>query len=422
MKPGLAMKRSTLQLCLILAWLPAVAVAVAGYLAVVAPLTEKALLAEAYGTARRLDESLMVRSVVLDMATGELHMAKLQEPAVLDELLRSIRSQFPDFISLEVIDEKGSIVSMVGELSLSEQGLPLHANTTDLPHSRSNGYRYAWAFRDDPGSDSYYLTRERTEPDGKRWFSRARFARGPIQAAMDSPLGNHSLRVGLVPVQTSGSHRPEDSAARGTVRSFHAKRDGMTSPQITEYQWAVAARAAARLESPGWQVTVESGSQGTMIWYGILLLAGLSLIHVLFAIRVVRNSRHAVRHESFPRGPGTPPMLNRLVLHHDFRAPVSELQPPSEPCQEDLSTSQPLTSGFDPIWPEPLPGEHETAAPRDELPENEPPVGDSDRGAVDLPEFLEVEWAESPYEDASQNRNTGEDEHRFPEASSFHTG
>ena len=90
-----------------------------------APLAEKALLAEAYGIARQLDESLMVRSIVLDMATDKQHMERLQEPAVLDELLRSIRSHFPDFISLEVIDDEGTIVSMVGELSLSEEKIKL---------------------------------------------------------------------------------------------------------------------------------------------------------------------------------------------------------------------------------------------------------------------------------------------------------
>ncbi|MEJ2718627.1 MAG: hypothetical protein P8182_16095, partial [Deltaproteobacteria bacterium] len=233
MKSGLIMKQSTLHLCLILAWLPALVVAVAAYFAVLAPLTEKALLAETYGIARQLDETLMMRSIVLDMATDELKMEKLQESAVLDDLMRSIRSHFPDFISLEVIDDEGTIVSMVGELSLSEEGLPSRANTAELTHSRSGQYRHAWTFRDDPASDSYYLTRERTETGGEKWFARARFARAPIQAAMDSPVRNDSLHVALEPVMVAGSRRLPESVVGGTVRSSREGRDGGVSPQIT---------------------------------------------------------------------------------------------------------------------------------------------------------------------------------------------
>ncbi|GEM_PF-4438761 len=396
------------------------------YALFVAPLQKKVLGHEAHALAQDLDAGVKARSVALDLALHDMAMDRVLEPKVLDNVLKTVRGRFPDILSLDVIADDGTILAMVGELPVSEAGLFRISDTTRFVHAEAAAFTWGWAFSDDSAGNCFHMTRMGSGKDGRKWFTRARFAREWVGETMGRLAADSGLTAGLVPVAVESKGLATD----GTGVGWSGPAGGTPTPGgqvgVSGSWWTGPKTAQARLCTPGWLVKVEKNSAFPA---GILLTVSLVVLGLVVTGLHLRPLVETVRARALsallaaasrsghllpPVAPGTEPSAADSFSAKAVAEPVSQdaagdmqaqavfLSPmlvepelPTAGVERGSAPPADVDSGGSETkavsWFEPEP-EEESAGPLIE----DQDTADHEEGLV--PEYLDVEWTESPHE------------------------
>ena len=251
---------------LLVACVPGLLVGVASHLFSVEPLEKRLLQVEALQTAKQLEAVVKMRAAAIQIAASTRSSSSLVDTKGLDRLLAALRGSFPDFLSMEILDEHGDILAMVGELPLSEATKSVGKSKT--PKVGTMSYRDRDLFRDSPESDSFVLTVKHKGQEGKVWFTRTRFAREPIKLALS--MAREKATAALMPL-------PDGEA------------DGFSTPATS--WWAGPSATTVKLGIPGWAIRVKSRAARSMFPLAAAIAAGLiaAIIGLAFVYRRVSS-------------------------------------------------------------------------------------------------------------------------------------
>jgi hypothetical protein len=204
--------------------------------------------------------------------------------------MSALRQRCADFLSLEVLDEQGQILAMLGDVPLSEAGR--RGTLEDVTDLKSSGSVLGEWFSDDPAGACFYVTTKQTTPAGALWFSRARFSRKQLDLTLASAneLGTAHLRR----MSTKGSTASADSASanQGSLNP------GETSTAPAGNQSGIV---EARLTYPGWAVIVEQSSLSVVGWAKWVMAVGAAVLMAVVALlagpmlRLIRDARSTGR-------------------------------------------------------------------------------------------------------------------------------
>ncbi|MBI5569732.1 MAG: hypothetical protein HY914_07290 [Desulfomonile tiedjei] len=288
---------------------------------------------ETRGLAAKLDAILQTRAAAVGMAAGGLDIEHLGARGGLERLLNHLNELFPDFLSLEVLNEQGQALAMMGDLSLSQAGRKPKLDSA--AEAAAAGQPGTVGFQDDPRHQRFCLTLRHGGSDAVTWYSRTSFSRKPIDLAIaPSDTEKHvTLQSGL--------------PGKGTAM-------GRWSPALAmnvEKGWLGSTfHAEIPLAVPGWKVTVQR--VGKRAGFGLLapIVPFLMLLVAGAALWLVRQ----------PDATGSPWSDTRK---HDV---PSALDP--------LPSAEPVSLGDQPIDPWAVQFEQETAqcGPDPAPPETEP--------------------------------------------------
>jgi hypothetical protein len=313
-------------------------ISLVAHVAVVIPLQKRALGEHVRRQALEADAFLAERSSTVEMAVGNLRQEKTTAATDVDGLVRVLRSVWPDFLSLEVIDSQGELIAMVGDLYLSDAGRPIHL---DKPiHQALMTNRYDSIFRDDPQRGFFSVTVKQTASAGGTWFARARFSREPLEKLL---LSTGAAGTGeLVSVSGKSSSWPTDASE--TYR--------------THQNWlGVPTGAEALLRTPNWMLRVQRGCGGS--WF--LIVSGLAGAAIFLACAAAWLLPWLSRH----------PAWQAAASAVAAEEPVPEAPTPAIPCGAENGEIDPGVEAKPP----------ESAVTSEEV-----------------PEWLEVSWAEPEQE------------------------
>jgi hypothetical protein len=213
--------------------------------------------------AQQVDTLIKVRAASLWAVTSLLNTQNLRTDANVERSLTALREFSPDFLSLEVLDDQGEILAMLGDIPLSEAARRgASEEIKDLATAQDSAQEW---FSDDPEGNSYYITIRHTAQDGRKWFARGRFSRNQLELALGS-----ASRIGI-------------AALRNRAR---------------EVPLAVSSKTTqASLSYPGWSVMLEErpwSARGSRKWeMGAVSLALLATI-VLLLVRYRQTATRAV--------------------------------------------------------------------------------------------------------------------------------
>ena len=189
--------RSPVIIWIVVACLPGLLLGLGAFLSAVGPLEKKLLDLEALGLARDIDSVVQVRIAAVKIAAAGIEIDDLSAAGALDNLLTSFRSAFSDFLSLEVLDEHGEVLAMVGELPLSQarrfSGTKQSAVTGNAKLGDSG------VFLDDPKANCFFITAQHESQDGTQWFSRTRYGRDPIEKILKQEGNQWTAQLQRVP-------------------------------------------------------------------------------------------------------------------------------------------------------------------------------------------------------------------------------
>jgi hypothetical protein len=118
--PGMSLR--TVCLWAALVFVPVVLVASWFQYRVVGGLESELTATEARGLASKMDAVIDARASALRMAGGSIDIENLAASGGLNRLLGGLKDLFPDFRSLEILNEQGQPLAMMGELSLEHVG------------------------------------------------------------------------------------------------------------------------------------------------------------------------------------------------------------------------------------------------------------------------------------------------------------
>lgn len=211
----------------------------------VAPAQRLVLSEQARTVAKELDAAVKMRSAVVLSALYHRQLENVLASSGLESLVNSIRGQFPDFLSLEVLNVNGEVLAMVGELPLGQANLaPKDAGENVFrvdPRASNTG-----VFKDDPGSGCFFLTSRHKDSDGTYWYTRTRFARRAIEGLLNEFQGRASL------VSIAGGKHDLEQVYGHPARIYGNWWSGPQSADVT-------------LEAPGWLVKVTSAASGSLL-------------------------------------------------------------------------------------------------------------------------------------------------------------
>ena len=226
-----------------------VAVALAGHLLIIAPLEQSLLKEQARSLAKDLDGLVSARSAAVRVAAGNLDIDNLSAAGGLDRLLNGLRSLFPDFSNIELLNDRGQTLAMLGDLNLSLAGAPKSAQVVIDSSTPENKF----LFRDDPANQSFLIVMQHGDVDSGRWFSRTRFSRAPIDTVLSAvgPERSCKLIMGESPNKAPAENEPnvEDSRSLSSAQSS----------DLAHTRWWNPRKAAeASLLIPGWSLALET--------------------------------------------------------------------------------------------------------------------------------------------------------------------
>ncbi len=241
----------------LLAWgciacVPGLIIGLVAFFSSVAPLEKRLLELEAHGLARDIDSVVKVREAAVRIAVGGIGHEGLSEAGELDSLLRSFRSTFRDFLSLEVLDKRGEVMAMAGELPLSQAR---RFSGTHKPMEAGTALSPGGMFEDGPKTKDFFITVKHESKDGTVWYSRTRYSRDSIERILSS--GRNQWQASLT--KASGG---EDAT---TGRSVGNWWEGLDTAEVS-------------LETPGWTVKLEKPSKRVLLSKGPIIFVALVLL------------------------------------------------------------------------------------------------------------------------------------------------
>ena len=253
----------------VLVWLcaatiPGLILGMAAFFAAVGPLEQRLLELEAHGLARDIDSIIEVRSSAVKIAARGIDIDEISEAGALDNLLTSFRQAFSDFLSLEVLDEDGQVVAMVGELPLSQARR--FSGRSIKSKQRADALSTDDRFIDDPKAGCFFVTARHKGADGTPWYSRTRFSRDPIQALLNSEGNGWSASLRKIP----------PAGAKGDTGS----------PALFDTLgrwWGSLDTADASLTASGWGVELHKPSKWTMLSRLPVIVVALILLGSIIA-------------------------------------------------------------------------------------------------------------------------------------------
>lgn len=401
----------------ILKWIGIVAVSAlaAGlvvYLTGVKPLQQRLLEEKTRSLAHQVDSLIKVRASSLWAVTSLLDTENLRVDENIARSLTALRQHSSDFLSLEILDDQGAILAMLGDIPLSEAG---RRGTTleDVIGLKSSPSLVREWFSDDPANACLYVTTRHTAADGKTWFARARFAREQLEMALAS--ANSQGTAQLTRTSSKVATVPEEAGRLTSPQGLNKQAAAIGSSGIVEVP----------LLYPGWAVVLEQRPQIPFAASTWAIWAGVAIVLIVVAFMLLRHL--SGRMASAPRiAPGNP------TIHRSDR-PRPQTRPgrkttdeapqgtvaaaprisaePSEECDRlphVEKTASGLEAASDAVEPGPgsVLGPDVASAEGKTLPEEEEnfavawsaaeePRSDTDQaGSDDLPDTLEVSWFE----------------------------
>jgi len=240
--------------CLFSAVATALVAGLVVHLAYVKHLDSALVRAEAGALASELDAAIKARSSALRIAISSLEPHQGLNSGALEHLMTGFGNAFPDLLSLEILNEQGELLAMIGDLPLSEAGKP-----TAPAVSRDRGIALTDAFGDDPAQNCFFVAQEERMPEGEKWLARARFSRVSIDKVLSSMPG--ARVVGLV-----RASEMRESEARGVTEAMAGLWGFWSRPMVAE----------ARLAAPGWFVRLERQTRSGM-FSCLLAMAAVSI-------------------------------------------------------------------------------------------------------------------------------------------------
>jgi len=284
------------------------------YLGEVAPLQQSLLEEKARSVAHQVDSLIQIRASSLWAVTAHLDIENLRADGNIAQSLTALRQRHADFRSLEVLDDKGEILAMLGEIPLSQAGR--RGALEDVTGLTSSQSRLREWFSDDPASDCLYVTTKHAGANGKMWFARARFSRNQLELSLAS--ANQHGTAQLRPTSSSVATLPQAAAPSEPS----ASESGPTGAGK-----AKAARPIVEvpLLYPGWTVTMEQrrgaiplASKLAVACGGLALMAIAAFLLFRYCLPRVQNNLRAA--------------LGYLTSAGSARSRVSPLPPPLSPA------------------------------------------------------------------------------------------
>jgi hypothetical protein len=304
---------------LALACIPVMIVASAKQLRRAGDLEKRLVADKVCQVAGQVDALVAVRSAAVKMSAGSLELENLNSSAELNKILTNLKELFPDFLSIEICNERGQTIAMMGDLSLAQvgrKGNPQEAAKAAIPVV---GPRMQ--FRDEPSDQSFFITLPHRGTDGAVWFSRSRFSRDALEHILGSSSADHAL---LVPISESeGRAATEVSGARSTLahRDYAVATDGSWFPRTIT--------ATAPLATPGWVVRRTAATGGSA--FSSLASLGAACVALFCALLALRSARQRGEESYAPQSPNTLDVPGASVpvpavnLQEDKDAPVPPL-------------------------------------------------------------------------------------------------
>jgi hypothetical protein len=225
------------------------------------PMEKKLMERDARLAIQGLIGAIGERSSVMDSSTDRYSRDHLISVNKLEKVASIMRSNFEDFLTLEVINEEGRILAMVGDLSEPEPALDSRARVSNyrvLDDGASTGEE---VFRDFPEKGYYSVTRRKPVNEGESWYIRGRFSRKSLERAMTQWFPADSVEVDLANIT-------------GDVTGLWDQGLEWGKPRIrlkNSFLWGPT-RAEAMIFAADWMVTVTKNSERTMFFLGLALI------------------------------------------------------------------------------------------------------------------------------------------------------
>ncbi len=238
-----------------LAWLVA---GVTTNLGSVAPAQRTILSEKAQSLAKELDAALKIRTAVITSAAYNRTLEKLLASSGLEQFSNCIRGQFTDFLSLEVLNDNGELVAMIGDLLLSRADLAPKDSGENVFRNDPKAF-FTGVFRDDLANGCFFLTCRHKNGDGTYWYSRTRFTRRVIEGI----LSEFQDRATLVSI-AGGKHDLEAVYGHPT-RAYGNWWSGLKYVEVS-------------LESPGWMVKLAPKESGSLFRRASIIIPAMALV------------------------------------------------------------------------------------------------------------------------------------------------
>ncbi|MGO9568817.1 MAG: hypothetical protein ACLP5H_14880 [Desulfomonilaceae bacterium] len=233
----------------------ALAVNLVSHFAVVVPLEKNLLSAEVRSLATEIDSGVRTRSSLITMVAGNTELDSFLESGGLDKMLNALRSNFPDFLSVEITNDHGQIQAMGGDLPLSQASLfskkpsgQISAVNLGIQHNRG-------IFQDDPENNCFFITCKHVGPEGGKWFTRSRFSREAVVAILKSIPAR---RVTIVPITGASKDIPEGPIS--------ISREELSAVRTFGSWWRGPIGAEALLTMPGLLIRMENSATPPILW------------------------------------------------------------------------------------------------------------------------------------------------------------
>ncbi|MBI5249684.1 MAG: hypothetical protein HY912_09330, partial [Desulfomonile tiedjei] len=243
-----------------LAWLVA---GVTLHLGSVEPAQRLSISEQAKSLAKELDAALKIRAAVVMSVVYNRSLEKLLASTGLDNFANFIHGQLSDFLSLEMLNDNGEVVAMIGELPLSQADLSSKDAGENVFRKDPRAF-VTGIFRDDPVNGCFFLTCRHRNGDGTYWYTRTRFTRRVIEGLLNEFQGRASL------VSISGGKHDLEVVYGHPTRTYGSSWSGLQSVEAT-------------LESPGWLVKVAAEDNVSPFRRKSIILPAIALVFTIIA-------------------------------------------------------------------------------------------------------------------------------------------
>ncbi len=193
---------------------------------------------EAKILAGEIDGMVKQKTSMLSLIAGRMDLDTVLKPEKLDVFYNKLKDSMSDFLSIEIISDRGQILGMTGDLSLADAEVDGVGKSnyirvgSDIPLDMG-------LIVDDPSGNFFHIICRHMGSDRGQWFSRTKFSRDTLVNILNS---RESYKTSLVPISGLKKH---DTGA------------GSNSAGSTATFWSGVLKAEALLAAPGWLVRIE---------------------------------------------------------------------------------------------------------------------------------------------------------------------